>query len=131
MKKVLLLIFILVSPIVYALDEEQSNAAYSWLEMIDAGQFEESWTFTSSQFQDKISSTQWTQALNQARTPLGALESRKLKTSTQTNTLPGAPEGEYVVITFTSAFANKDNSTETLTLEKEDNVWRSFGYFIR
>ena len=131
MKKVLLLIFILVSPIVYALDEDQSNAAYSWLEMIDARQFEESWALTSSQFQDKISSTQWTQALSQARTPLGALESRKLKTSTQTNTLPGAPEGEYVVITFSSAFANKDNSIETLTLEKEDNVWRPVGYFIR
>lgn len=131
MKKLFLFFLFLMSPNVFALDEEQTDAAYSWLEVIDAGQYKESWVLTSSLFQDRLSSSRWVQALNQARAPLGNLESREIETSTQANSLPGAPDGQYVVITFSSTFVNKESSTETLTLVHEGGVWRPVGYFIK
>jgi hypothetical protein len=45
--------------------------------------------------------------------------------------LPGAPDGEYVVIQFESSFEKKKSAVETVTpmLEK-DGKWRVSGYYI-
>jgi hypothetical protein len=46
--------------------------------------------------------------------------------------LPGAPDGQYVVMQFETSFANKKSAIETVTfmLEK-DGQWKSAGYFIK
>ena len=64
--------------------------------------------------------------------PLGELISRTIKNSTYTTSLPGAPDGEYVVIQFSTSFAKKMQIIETVTpmLEK-DGVWRVSGYYIK
>ena len=60
------------------------------------------------------------------------LVSRKLKSTQFATSLPGAPDGEYVVIQFEASFGNKRASVETVTpmLEK-DGQWRVSGYFIK
>jgi hypothetical protein len=46
--------------------------------------------------------------------------------------LPGAPDGEYVVIQFKTAFENKKFAIETVTpMLDGDGKWRVSGYFIR
>jgi len=46
--------------------------------------------------------------------------------------MPGAPDGEYVVIQFESSFANKKSAVETVTpMKGEDGVWRVSGYYIK
>jgi hypothetical protein len=66
------------------------------------------------------------------RGPLGALQDRRLAGAEYTSTLPGAPDGEYVVIQFQAKYANKASAVETLTPMKDsDGVWRVSGYFIR
>jgi len=46
--------------------------------------------------------------------------------------MPGAPDGEYVVIQFESSFANKESAVETVTpMKGEDGVWRVSGYYIK
>jgi hypothetical protein len=46
--------------------------------------------------------------------------------------LPGAPDGEYVVIQFTTSFDGKAVATETVTPMKDpDGHWRVSGYYIR
>jgi len=47
-------------------------------------------------------------------------------------TAPGAPDGEYVIIQFSTTFENKKESTETLTLMMDkDRGWRTAGYFVK
>lgn len=46
--------------------------------------------------------------------------------------LPGAPDGEYVVIQFETSFEKKKSSLETVTPMKEkDGAWRVSGYYIK
>jgi hypothetical protein len=46
--------------------------------------------------------------------------------------LPGAPDGQYVVIQFETSFENKHNAVETVTPMLEPNgQWRVSGYYIR
>ena len=65
-------------------------------------------------------------------TPLGKVESRKLKSAAYTKTLPGAPDGEYVKIQYHNRFEHKQEAVETVVqmLDKDGN-WRVSGYFIK
>ncbi|MDD5138124.1 MAG: DUF4019 domain-containing protein, partial [Candidatus Omnitrophica bacterium] len=46
-------------------------------------------------------------------------------------TLPGAPDGEYVIVQFDTTFENKKSSVESVTMSLEaDGRWRVSGYFI-
>jgi hypothetical protein len=57
---------------------------------------------------------------------------RKLKSKQYTRTLPGAPDGEYVVIQYETTFENKQSATETVTpMLDKDGVWRVSGYYIK
>ncbi|MGB3565135.1 MAG: DUF4019 domain-containing protein, partial [Thermoanaerobaculia bacterium] len=64
--------------------------------------------------------------------PLGKVLSRKVKSKQYATSLPGAPDGEYVVIQFETSFENKTTAIETVTpMKDEDGKWRVSGYFIR
>ena len=66
------------------------------------------------------------------RKPLGNLVSRKLKSAQPATSLPGAPDGQYVVMQFETSFADKKSAVETVTFALEkDGRWRSTGYFIK
>jgi hypothetical protein len=46
--------------------------------------------------------------------------------------LPGAPDGRYVIIQFNTSFANRPSSVETLTFIMVTNgSWKASGYFIK
>jgi hypothetical protein len=65
------------------------------------------------------------------RKPLGAVVSRQVKSKTYTTSLPGAPDGEYVVIKYDTSFENKRASVETVTpMRDSDGTWRVSGYYI-
>ena len=60
------------------------------------------------------------------------VETREMATSKFSTTLPGAPDGEYVVFQFNSSFEHKATALETVTAMKDiDGAWRVAGYFIR
>ena len=70
--------------------------------------------------------------MSAARKPLEELVSREVASAEFHLTLPGAPDGEYVVLTFNSSFGKKAVAVETVTMMKEaDGAWRVSGYFIR
>jgi hypothetical protein len=49
-----------------------------------------------------------------------------------TKELPGAPDGEYVVIQFRAAYAKKKSAIETVTpMLDADGRWRVSGYFVK
>jgi serine/threonine protein kinase/tetratricopeptide (TPR) repeat protein len=106
--------------------------AQAWLRDIDAGNYAPSWTNAAQSFQSAISSEKWMESLKQARKPLGSLGSRKVISAEEMSSLPGAPDGRYIVMQFETSFANKKSAVETVTfmLEK-DGQWRAAGYYIK
>ena len=108
------------------------RAANSWLSYIDTGRYAESWQETAAHFRDVVPKVQWQTTLDQVRGPLGVAIARKVRSATYTRTLPGAPEGEYVVIQYDTRFENRPQSVETVTpMREKDGSWRVAGYFIR
>jgi len=107
-------------------------SAQSWLGLVDAGKYGESWDAAAAAFRTAVSRDQWIQALDQVRRPYGTVLSRKLRGAQYATELPNAPKGEYVVIQYDTAFENKAGAVETITPSKDsDGHWRVAGYFIR
>ena len=107
-------------------------AAKTWLALIDQAEYDESWETAASYFKGAITKDRWQQTLTAVRKPLGALVSRELKSKTYAQSLPGAPDGEYVVIQFNTSFGNKNSAIETVTpMLDTDGIWRVSGYYIK
>ena len=113
-------------------EEDATTSAKAWLEVVDAGRYDESWDETATAFRDALSREKWEQALVSVRRPLGNCLSRKLKDRKLVDSLPGAPKGPYVVIQFDTVFEGKDAAVETVTPARgSDGRWLVAGYFIR
>lgn len=107
-------------------------AARAWLALTDSGKYAESWQQAASYLQKAVSAEQWLQSMKAFREPLGRLVSRKLAAAEYATSLPGAPDGHYVVIRFETSFAGKQKAVETVTpMRCEDGAWRVSGYFIQ
>jgi predicted SnoaL-like aldol condensation-catalyzing enzyme len=66
------------------------------------------------------------------RDPLGPVKSRQLLSARYERSLPGVPDGEYVVIQYATSFEKKATATATVTPMKDgDGQWRVSGYYIR
>ena len=132
-----LIVAILISIVVPTLatatpEEEAQKSAQQWLALIDAGKFGESWETAAPYFKAAVFRNLWEYSMDTLRKPLGDLVSRKLKSATYTKSLPGAPDGEYVVLQFDTSFANKKEAVETLTpMLDKDGKWKVSGYYIK
>ena len=103
-----------------------------WLALIDQEKYGESWDAAATLFRGATTRAGWEQAVGAARAPFGKLLSRKDKTSEYKTSLPGAPDGEYLVVQFETSFEKKKHAIETVTPMKEaDGAWKVAGYFIK
>jgi hypothetical protein len=108
------------------------SSAASWLALVDSGNYAESWQEAAQIFKNAIPEGEWVKMAQATREPLGRLLSRNLKSATYTKTLPGAPDGQYVVIRYDSSFEHKQTAVETLTpMLDKDGKWRVSGYYIK
>src|ERR1700722_17585100 len=108
------------------------QSSESWLALVDSGKYAESWRECAQTFQAAVTKEQWQSGLRATRDPLGKLLSRKLKAATYSQTLAGAPDGEYVVIQYESSFERKQAAVETVTpMLDKDGKWRVSGYYIK
>lgn len=115
-----------------AAEKAAQEAAKQWLALVDQGKYAESWEGAAAYFKNAVSEQQWLQSMKAVRQPLGKLMSRRLLSATFTKTLPGAPDGQYVVIQYTTSFENKASAVETVTpMRESDRQWRVSGYFIK
>jgi len=79
-----------------------------------------------------VGKEQFQKSVEPVRKPLGKVISREVKSKRYTKQLPGAPDGEYVVIQFETSFENKKAAIETVTpMLDKDGVWRVSGYYIK
>jgi len=105
-------------------------AALYWLKLIDQGKYGESYDAAAAYFQGAVDKKQWEKLIASVMQPLGKRIKRKVIKKTYAKTLPGAPDGEYVVIQLQSSYANKKKAVETITPMKEGIVWKVSGYYI-
>jgi hypothetical protein len=107
------------------------RAAQAWLAVVDAENYDDSWDEAASYFRAAVGKEQWRQAMMGVRRPLGKVLTRELTSKTFVTELPGAPDGQYVVIQFSTAYENKQAAVETVTpMLEDDGRWRVAGYFI-
>jgi hypothetical protein len=103
-----------------------------WLALVDAAKYDESWDAASAQVKAAVTKEQWTRTMTASRSPLGKVVTRVVASSTYTRTLPGVPDGEYVVTLYTTRFEHKQSAEESIisVLEK-DGEWRVAGYYFK
>jgi len=124
------------APVLHAQDAPQiapaTEAATRWLAVMDAGKAADAWDAGAPVMQSAITRDMWTKVGTEARAPLGAVKSRKQASANFTKTLPGVPEGEYVVLQYTTDFANRAGVTETVVpMRLPDGSWKVTTYLIR
>ncbi|MCK5493723.1 MAG: DUF4019 domain-containing protein, partial [Candidatus Omnitrophica bacterium] len=91
-----------------------------------------SWEQAATYFKSAVTKEQWDHSNKLVREPLGKVIIRMLDTTNYSETLPDAPDGEYVVIQYKTSFDNKKSAVETITpMLDKDGVWRVSGYYIK
>ena len=115
-----------------AAEQAAAGAAGAWVKLVDAGQDGRSWEEAARPFKAAVSKADWERALAGVRSPLGKVVSRKEASRRAAGSLPGAPDGRYVVLQYQTSFEHKKAAVETVTtMLDQDGRWRVSGYFIR
>jgi hypothetical protein len=130
----LISLMMLSQPLLGSQDKQKAaiEAAKTWLSLVDEGLYLKSWREGATYFKNAVTQAQWTQSMVAFRKPLGKTLSRNLTSAHYTTTLPGAPDGEYVVIQYQTSFENKLSAIETVTpMLEEDGSWKVSGYYIK
>lgn len=108
------------------------DAANRWLALADSSDGAGTWDQAAPTFRANISKANWSDALKGARQPLGAVKSRQLASSKSVHSLPGAPDGDYVLVQYTTRFEHKADAVETVVpMRGADGTWKVSGYFVR
>jgi hypothetical protein len=109
-----------------------TEATLTWVSRLDTTQYDTTWSTAAALFKNAVSLNQWTQSISAVRSPLGKPLDRQLQSAEFKTSLPGAPDGQYVVIQFRTRFEHKKDATETIVpMLDKDGQWRVSGYFIR
>jgi len=100
------------------------SAIRAWLDLMDGGQYAESWQQASESFRALETQDGWVNKLEDVRKPLGKLLSRK-EQKAETNS-------RAFIMRYDSSFEGLKDASETVTFTFEpDGQWRAAGYFIR
>jgi hypothetical protein len=113
--------------------EEQAaeRQALGFLGYLDHGRFADSYAYTGMLIRAQLDRDAYAKQLEKARAGVGALLSRELIDASYTTTVPGAPEGQYVVLDYGASFANRQQAMETVILAFAKGYWRVSGYYIK
>lgn len=114
-----------------ASDKAGADAARAWAELLDERRWGESWTQSGGMFRSALTQKGWAATIEPLRRQLGSVSSRSLRSVSNATSLPGAPDGDYKIVQFTTDFANLRGATETVVLAREGSAWKVTGYFIR
>jgi len=108
------------------------DSARRWLGFIDDGDYGASWEAAADIFKNAATKEGWENMAKMVREPLGKVISREVLSKMPTQTVPGGPDGEYVIIQFKTSFENKADPIETVTpMLDKDGIWRVSGYYIK
>lgn len=107
-------------------------SAEEFLLLVDTSQYARSWDEASSFFQNQVDRETWVKQISSLRPAFGKIINREIINAQFATELPGAPDGEYVVIKYDTTFENKRKAIETVTpMLDKDGQWKVSGYYIQ
>ena len=111
------------------LPPEARRTADKLLELLDAGQYQETYTMASSVV--TVTPALWNSHMKSRRTSLGEVKSRVLNKVESVRRFADLPEGDYTKITYLTDFANQAEASEIVVLNKgKDSLWEIAGYEV-
>ena len=136
MKVLFTFLFALLMPMAALADDTSQQAAdiaKSWLVLLDAGKYEQSWTDASTAFKGAVTQVQWVGMVKPVREPLGEVVSRNLDPPGVefTKSLPNGVVGDFAIVHFATKFAKGGDTKETVILTMDGGAWKVAGSFIK
>lgn len=93
---------------------QQMDQAAGFLTLLDQGLYLEAWAETSPNFQGLTNQQEWLSHQQLIRSAYGPLIFRELYHTGLRGTYEHSPDGQYIVIQFSSSFSNKAIARETI-----------------
>lgn len=106
------------------------EAVDDWLSLIDAGSYAEAYDSASGILRENVTRDEFVTAYQEGRSLLGTVRSRVFRSATPAMTLPGAPDGDYVVFEFDADYEQKEIVVERVTTALETGTWRVAGHWV-
>jgi hypothetical protein len=129
---VCLLLFVCLVPSVKAIEDPARDAAESFLELLDAGTYQQAWWEGSELLHLTTKLDVWVGRNRVQRNLLGSFLERSIRTVIRREILAGFPDGVYAVLIAECRFENKQRGVEVITLGKDsDGTWRVISYDLR
>lgn len=118
------------APLLVAQNEDAARkAAEKWLALLDDGKYPDAWKQASKHSRPQISAEEWHGQLKALREGAGKLQSRQYTSTKASKTHPGAPDGDYMILEYSTAFEKKPKAVEIVVLSREGG-WKVAGYSI-
>ena len=111
-------------------ERDARNAAARWLELLDAGDYEEAFEFEAQDFRMYRTQHQFVRFMQARRAPFGEMLSRGFIGAARHDRFVGAPEGNYETVLFKTAFQHKSPTAERVILLQQPAGWRVIDYRI-
>ena len=111
-------------------ENDARAAALHWLQLLDAGDYEEAFEFEAQDFRMHRTQSQFVRLMQARRAPFGNALSRKFIGAVHLEKFVGAPEGNYESVLFKTAFEHKNPTAERVILIKQPIGWRVIDYRI-
>lgn len=109
---------------------EAGQTADKFLELLDAGQYQE--TYAMASYVVIVTPALWNSHMKSRRASLGEVESRILEKVESVRRFADLPEGDYTKITYLTNFANQAEASEIVVLNRgKDSHWDIAGYEVR
>ena len=129
------LLFLSITP-TCCLAEQQTDlaaivAAEKFVETLDKSEFLVAWNQTGIVNQSYANHPEWFKKILAVRPHLGKVLKRSLEKLSRHAGWVGLPDGDYLRISFTTEFLNKEDSLETVVLVKEQGNWIVSSYHLK
>ena len=117
----------------HSADEALAKKALDqWMVSLNKGEYGECWDKSAEFLRKAIGKEEFIQKMDSVLSPLGKMIKREPESAKYMKSLPGAPDGAYVVFQFRTTFENKEKAIETITPMKcRDGAWRVSGYYLK
>jgi uncharacterized cupin superfamily protein len=118
------------SPATTLLEEAARNTAEQWLAKGDGGDHAGAWEMTTPDFRVQIRKEDWEARQETFYRQLGKPARRELIAAKYSASVPGVPEGEYVLIQYRRPIREGGPALETLTMRRAGDEWQTAGYWV-
>jgi hypothetical protein len=104
-------------------------AAYGWLELLDAGRFDDAWREGDELLRSGVTQSQWSEATRKVRAGFDAVASRRVANKDYHRQIEGGPDGNYFTLRIATSLAGGREVVEIVTLTAgADQKYRTAAY---